>query len=231
MSSTTSIHPDAVLQALLAKTSRSNIKRTLIALHDICRKNHADGLWDFSLACIGRKANEAGLMSYRSLYNPTAQIYRDLIEAWDTYTGPHISLPAKTLASHEHLKKIPDPAVRMIMQGIIAERDSLKAHLNKVKGSDLGKGIIDKRPSNATMVSNPEHGPMAILMPDAQLNESEREALKAAIAPAFLKDEGWEKGLRGEIKNANGRTLFKPGFITAIRKVLGEEQPGVKVVP
>ncbi len=35
MSSTTSIHPDPVLQALLAKASRSNIKRTLIALHDI----------------------------------------------------------------------------------------------------------------------------------------------------------------------------------------------------
>jgi len=230
MSSTTSIHPDAVLQALLAKASRSNIKRTLIALHDICRKNHADGLWDFSLACIGRKANEAGLMSYRSLYNPTAQIYRDLIEAWDTYTGPHIALPAKTLASHEHLKKIPDPAVRMIMQGIIAERDSLKAHLNKIKGSDLGKGIIDKRPSSTTIVSNPGSGPTVVLMPDAQLNPAERDALKAAIEPAFLKGEGWERGPRGEIKNASGRTLFGHGFITAIQKVLGEKQPDVKVV-
>ena len=229
MSSTTNIHPDAVFEALLAKPSRSNVKRTLNALHDICREHHAVGGRDFSIAGIGRKTDEAGLIGYRSLYNPASQIYRDLIQAWAAYAGPSISKPAKTLASHEYLLKIHDPAIRTIMQGIIAERDSLKTQMNLIKGSTLG--IINRRPIGATIVSNPEAGPTAILMPAAQLNEIEREALKAAISPEFLKDQEWLEGARGEIKTANGRPLFKLGFTSAIRRILGEQpQPGVKVV-
>lgn len=230
MSSTTNIHPDAVLEALLAKPSRSNVTRTLNALHDLCRTNHTAGLRDFSIATIGRKADEAGLLSYRSLYNPSSQIYRDLIQAWAAYAGPVISLPPKTLASHEYLLKIHDPAIRMIMQGIIAERDALKTQMNMIKGSNLG--TIDKRPMGATILSNPAAGPTVVLMPSAQLNESEREALKAAISPAFMTDQDWEEGERGEIKTSKGRPIFKHGFTSAIRKILGENpQPGVKVVP
>ena len=230
MSFTTSIHPDAVLEALLAKHRRSNVTRTLIALHDICREHHAAGLRDFSIASIGRKVEEAGLMSYRSLYNPASQIYRDLIQAWGAYAGPSLSPPAKTLASHDYLLKIHDPAIRMIMQATIAERDTLKAQMNLIKGSDLGKGIIDRRPLGATILSNPATGPTALLMPAAQLNESEREALKAAISPQFLKDEGWEEGERGEIKKGR-RVVFKRGFTSAIRRILGDQpQAGVKGV-
>lgn len=230
MSSTKVIHPDQVLDVLLARPLRSNIRRTLIALHDICRKRQIEGLRDFSVGCIGRHAEAANLMSHRSLYNPGAQIYRDLLEAWSTYAGPAISLPAKTLASNEFLFKIQDPSVRMIMQGIILERDRLKTDLNRIKGSNVAKGTIDARPLGATIVSNPESGPTVVLMPDAQLNPAERDALKAAIDPAFIKGEGWERGPRGEIKNASGRNLFGHGFITAIQKVLGEKQPDVKVV-
>lgn len=211
-----------MLQLLLAKPSRSNIKRTLSALHEICRKSYAEGLRDFSLGCIGRKADEAGLISYRSLYNPAAQNYRDLLQAWAAYAGPPIPRQAKTLASHDYLERIPELAVRMIMQGIIAERDSYRAQLNMIKGSDLGKGVIDKRPSVEPRVKISENYSTAILMPAAQLDESERDALKAAISPGFLKGEGWIEGTRGEIKNANGRVIFNHGYINAIRKVLGE---------
>lgn len=230
MCSTTNIHPDAVLDALLAKPCRSNVTRTLNALHEICQRHYAAGLRDFSVASIGRKAEEAGLIAYRSLYNQASRIYRDLIMAWATYAGPSISVPAKTLASHDYLMRIHDPAIRMIMQGIIAERDTLKAQLNLIKGSDLGRGVIDKRPVGAAVISNPRTGPTSVVVPDHRLNESELEALKAAISPEFFKDEEWEEGERGEIKKGR-RIVFKHGYTTAIRKILGyNPQTAVKVI-
>jgi hypothetical protein len=177
---------------------------------------------DFSIACIGRKAEEAGLLTYRTLYNPTSQVYRDLIQAWGAYSGPPIVIPAKSLASNNYLLRIEDPAIRMIMQSIIAERDRLKAEMNMLKGSKYG--IIDLRPLGATFHSDPKAGSMAIMTMGAQLTEPEREALLAAISPKFLKDQGWSEGKRGEILNVNERVLFLHGFTWAIRKALGIDQ-------
>lgn len=229
MPSTTSIHPDAVLEALLAKPSRSNVKRTLNALHDLCRKHYQAGMRDFSIACIGRKAEEAGVFSYRSMYNQAAQIYRDLLQAWRAYSGPPRVLPPKTQASYGYLMKIQDPAVRILVQQVISERDTLRSQINLLKGTTLG--TIDLRPLGASIVSDPENGPRTVLMPAAQLTESERESLRAAISPNTLYDNGWLEGERSEIRvELTGRIVFERGFTSAIRKVLGEKPSGVKDV-
>lgn len=229
MSSITNIHPDAMMEILLARPHRSNVRCTLLALHDLCRKHYGAGLKDFSIACIGRKADEAGLLGYRSLYNRTSQVYRDLIQAWAAYSGPPVISRPKTLASHEYLLKIPDPAIRMIMQATIAERDNLKAEINLLKSGNVG--TIDLRPIGAEIMSSSKAGVTAILMPSAQLTEDERMALKASVSPKFLVDEDWFEGERGEIRTLkSNRVVFERGFTSAIRKVLGQPQPGVKVV-
>ena len=228
MSSTTNIHPEEVLKALLAQPRRSNVKRTLQALHDLCHNHYEAGLRDFSIASIGRKAEEAGLFVCGILYNPSSKIYKDLITAWGAYAGPAVVLPKKTLANHDYLMRIEDPALRMIMQAIIAERDTLKAQINLIKSSHLG--TVNLRPLGAHIVSHPDAGPVAVVMPSVNLTDGEREALRSAISPAFLKGEGWEEGERGEIKMRH-HVLFKNGFTFAIRKILGDQpQPGLKVV-
>jgi len=227
MSSTTNIHPDEVLQALLAGPQRNQVKRTLRDLHDLCRRHYEGGYRDFSIASIGRKAEEAGLFVAKILYNQTSKIYKDIIAAWGAYAGPPLVIPKKILASQAYLLRIDDPAIRMIMQATIAERDSLKAQINLIKNSH--PGTVDLRPLGANIVSHPEAGPIAVLMQDAALTEGEREALKAGISPEFLQDEGWVEGEHGEIKKGR-RVVFKPGFTSAIRKILGEPRSGVKEV-
>jgi hypothetical protein len=63
-------------------------------------------------------------------------------------------------------------------------------------------------------------GPTFVLAKDAQLTRSERDALRKAISPKSLNDEGWREGSHGEILNDTDRTLFDVGFASAIRKVL-----------
>jgi hypothetical protein len=115
----------------------------------------------------------------------------------------------------------------MIMQAIIAERDTLKAQINLIKGSSLG--TIDLRPMGAGITSSQEGAVTATLMPAAQLTESERKALAAVLSLKFLEDEGWFEGERGEIRTLKSkRVVFERGFTSAIRKVLGENPQGVK---
>jgi hypothetical protein len=218
MNGKTDIHPDAVLESLLAKGGRSNRRAGLAKLHEICRRQHESGSRDFSLPAIGRLAEAEGIMKGRVLYNAQSAVYRTLIEAWAAYAGPSASKPPKTLASHEYLMRIEDPAIRYIMQAIIAERDKLKAQLNVLKANT--QVTVDRRPLDATIAAAPGTQPVTVLAPSAQLTPSEREALQNAVSADYLENQGLREGSHGEIVNARGRAVFEVGFARAIRKVL-----------
>ncbi|MNG40738.1 hypothetical protein D3C84_1294790 [compost metagenome] len=52
------------------------------------------------------------------------------------------------------------------------------------------------------------------------MNGAELAALKAAIEPVTLRLVGLSIGNRGEIIDASGRQIHKPGFCDAIAKIL-----------
>lgn len=219
MNCATDIHPDAVLASLLDKGGRSNRRANLAKMHELCRRQHAAGSRDFSLPAIGRLAEAEGILKGRALYNAPSADYRSLIEAWAAYAGPPAPKQAKTLASHDYLLRIADPAIRSIMQAIIAERDKLKAQLNVLKANT--HVTVDRRPLGATVSAAPGVQPVAVLALSAQLTSSEREALQKAVSAAYLEERGLKEGSHGEIVNERGRTVFEVGFARAVRKVLG----------
>ncbi|WP_432258218.1 gamma-mobile-trio protein GmtX [Cupriavidus sp. TMH.W2] len=218
MNGKTDIHPDAVLESLLAKGARSNRRAGLAKMQELCRRQHENGWRDFSLPAIGRLVEAEGIMKGRVLYNAQSADYRTLIEAWAAYAGPPAPKPKKTLASHQYLMRIEDPAIRSIMQAIIAERDKLKAQLNVLKANT--QVTVDRRPLGATIAAAPGTQPVTVLAPSAQLTPSEREALQNAVSAEYLENQGLREGSHGEIVNERGRTVFEVGFARAIRKVL-----------
>ncbi|MDR6504255.1 hypothetical protein J2785_007456 [Burkholderia ambifaria] len=219
MNGLTDIHPDVVLAALLDKRGRSNRRANLTKMHELCRQQHETGSRDFSVSAIGRLAEAEGIIKGRALYNAQSADYRTLIEAWVTYAGPAAPKPPKMLASHDYLMRIEDPAIRSIMQAIIAERDRLKAQLNVLKAST--RVTVDRRPLGATVVATPGCQPVTVLAMAAQLTSSEREALQNAVSADYLEERGLQEGSHGEIVNDRGRTVFDVGFARAIRKLLG----------
>ncbi|AMQ41830.1 gamma-mobile-trio protein GmtX [Aeromonas veronii] len=219
MSSTTDIHPDTVLASLLAKAERSNRRNNLTRMHELCRKQYEAESRDFSVPTIGRLAEADGIMKGRALYNAQSADYKALIEAWAAYAGPATPKPTKTLASHDYLMRIEDPAIRSIMQAIVTERDKLKAQLNTLKAHT--QVVVDRRPLGATITST-TGAPVAVVELSAQLTPSEREALQKAVSADYLEDRGLKEGSHGEIVNERGRTIFDVGFAWAIRRVLGD---------
>lgn len=218
MNSMTDVHPDVVLASLLDKGGRSNRRANLAKMHELCRLQHAAGSRDFSLPAIGRLAEAEGIMKGRALYNAQSADYKALIEAWAAYAGPAAPKPPKTLASHDYLMRIEDPAIRSIMQAIIAERDKLKAQLNVLKANT--QVTVDRRPMGATISAAPGAQTVAVYALSAQLTPSEREALQKAVSADYLEERGLQEGSHGEIVNERGRTVFEVGFARAIRKVL-----------
>lgn len=220
MTRETTVHPDVVLGSLLSKLARAQRQRNLKAVHEICRRQHQAGSSDFSTAAIGKLCEAAGVLKGRALYNAQSADYRALIGAWAAYAGPTQPKATEVLVSHEYLLRIEDPAIRSLMQAIVVERNKLKAQLNTLKAHT--KVVVDRRPLGAQLVTAPGATPVAVFTVESQLTDSERQALSQAVSPRFLEDRGWRELEHGEIINDKGRTIFDPGYATAIRKVLAK---------
>lgn len=223
MTGRTDVHPDAVLASLLEKGGRSNRLANLAKMHELCRRQHEAGSHEFSLPAIGRLAEAEGILKGRALYNAPSADYRALIEAWAAYAGPTAPKPPKTLASHDYLMRIEDPAIRSIMQAIIAERDKLKAQLNTLKAH--AQVTVDRRPLGATVSAAPGSSPVTVLAMAEQLTATEHEAMQKAVSARYLDERGLKEGSHGEIVNERGRTIFEVGFARAVRKMLGDTAP------
>jgi hypothetical protein len=216
------IHPDAILETLKAG-ARPQKQRNLGIIHAVCRDLHELGSRDFSLATVGRMSEERNGMSRNALYNKTSEDFRTLVAAWATFAGEPArkhTTPLKPLPEEDLLRRIDDPALRSLLGGIVAERNRLRGEINVLKAN--ANVVIERRalPGHAHVL--PEGQVMHVLSPLANLTDSETAALRKAISPEFLSQEGWQKGPHGEIINAKGRTLFDVGFANAVRKLLAE---------
>ena len=202
-------HPDTLLGELLSKGGRPLKLRNLRAIHELCRAQHEAGSRDISISTIGKMCERDGLLAARGLYNAAMVDYRNLIGAWSTYAGPVVPKPKKQLASEDYLSRIDDPAIRAIVQGVIVERNKLKAQLNTLKANTTV--VVDRRPAL-------QRSDLAL---SAIFTDSERRALFKAVSPEFLESQGWREADFGEVVNSRGRTVFDPGFATAVRKITG----------
>lgn len=216
------IPPDQVLERLKSSV-RPQKQRNLDIIHVVCRELHQLGSRDFSLATVGRMSEARHGMSRNALYNKASEDFRTLIAAWSAFAGQPAKKqpsPLKSLAEEDLLRRIDDPALRSLLGGIVAERNRLRGVVNLLKRN--ASVVIDRRTLPGSTHVTPAGQVMQVLAPLADLTVSEIAALRKAISPVFLSQEGWREGPHGEIVNAKGRILFDVGFATAVRKLLAK---------
>lgn len=233
MLNTTSVHPDEVLMAILAKGNRRDKEEKLRKLHQLCSdeySRHSQEARDLSIANMARAAESHGLFKSRTIYNKQSEDYVALIRAWEAYNGPKASKVIKKqllpVEKYAFLKKIDDPAIRSLCHMALIERDKIRVELNMLKSITVVP--IDMRPLGADIAKGSIN--VAIIEPAAQLTDSERKALIAAIDPKNLARRKWRLGDTGEVLDERGRFIFNPGFATAIMKILGKsDKPALEV--
>lgn len=212
----TTPHPNQLFESLLAAASHPVKKRNLSAVQSICERQHKTGSGVFTVAEIGRLLSAEGVMGAKSLLNPTSQDYRTLIEAWASFARPAKRATEAHDVSGDWLMRIPDPAIRTLVQATLAEVSKLRGEV----------AVLRKHQQPVTLyrgIAKPDAGEAAVVVvsPAERLTDGEREAVSHAVDPGYLAKHDLVIGKRGEIATASGRVVFDPGFAGGIKKLLG----------
>ena len=215
------MHPDDLLEQLKANANTRK-QKNLDLIHAVCREQYERGSKDFSVATISRIAQERGGPATSTIHNKTGDDFKGLIKAWASHTGGVTRKVRKTTNNPvwDVLDRIPDPAVRSVMGAVLAENKKLRGEVNLLK--QHAQIVIDYRDKSGDSSGASRTG--EYLPADVGLTESEKEALRHAISEKLLIDEGWKEDKHGRILTDKGSPIFKIGFATAIRKILGEPQ-------
>ncbi|MCW7551107.1 gamma-mobile-trio protein GmtX [Endozoicomonas gorgoniicola] len=219
------VDPKQILSNLKEK-SNSRKKKTLDLIFGLLEEQAKKEELDFSIATIGRMSVLAGGPTAQSIHNKNGADYRTLIEAYALAHGttrkkPPIQPLQRAKQNHgakdyDLLSKINDPAMRAAIGTIIRERDLYRNELKVLKSKAFI--TVDRRVTKST-----EQATVEVLPSLAGLfTPSQREALEDAISDKLMARRGWHSQPNGRVKDENGRHLYKPGYVTAIEKILKE---------
>ncbi len=210
------MHPDDLLDQL-KRTATPRKQKTLDLIHEVCLEQYERGSRDFSVATIARIAEDRGGPSKGAIHNKTGDDYKGLIKAWAQHTGG-LTRKVRQVSENPYtalIEKIENPALRSMMAGLLAENRRMRREITLLKAE--GNRVIDMRPRPAESRES-----VQILPASTGLFPSEIEALRHAVSDQVLKGEGWTTDAEGRVRSQAGRVILKAGYVSAIRKILGE---------
>jgi len=209
------MHPDDLLDQLKT-TAKPRKQKTLDLIHEVCREQYERGSKDFSVATIARIAADRGGPSKGAIHNATGDDYKGLIKAWAEHTGG-VTRKIRQVSENPYsalIDKIENPALRSMMNGILAENRQMRREITLLKAE--GNRVIDMRPQ-----STEPRETVQILPASYGLYSTEIEALCHAVSARLFEEEGWTTDAEGRVFNDTKRAIYKPGYVTAIRKIIG----------
>lgn len=216
------LDPKKVLDDLKASATKRK-RASLDLIYGILEQQIENGQRDFSIATIGRLSADAHGPSPQAIRNKGGADYRRIIEVWAIAHNATTKKPLPRGSrgmipkrDEDILKLIEDPALRAVVGAIIAERNRFRKELRVLKSQT--ELTIDRRPEIRGIVPTVEMFPSLSEL----LNDIEREALRNSISEKLLEERGWKTFDNGRVKDQNNRHLYKPGYVTAIQKILME---------
>lgn len=217
------IHPD-VFFAQLIEGASTRKKHSLEIIHSICKGQNERGSKDFSIPTIVRLLDGTGGPTEQTVRNKGGADYRALLSCWANYTDGTTNKPKakqENSISDDILAGISDPTIRALVGVILAENRKLKGENSLLKQKTVLS--IDIRPTLRPILNSNEN--IEALPQLSKLLPSEITALKYAISDEFLNHQGWTTDDQGRIK-VKGIPIYKPGYITALKKVLSDYSDG-----
>ncbi|WP_448108858.1 gamma-mobile-trio protein GmtX [Pseudomonas azerbaijanoccidentalis] len=191
-----------VLNALKSKSS-AKVAKTLDAIYLICDEQRAHGSIDFSYAMISKLGRGKGVPKVQSIRNSTGENYRTLIQAFSATAKPYTSTE-RSKSGDGWVEDIKDLRLRLLVNMKLAELAEANRLIKEFVPPGLEIRIDDRQ------------GPQA----DFRFDEVERRALEYLISPDFLAMWRFKLGSIGDILDQNGKRVFKPMTIDAIKKAL-----------
>lgn len=214
------IHPDELYNQLHENASVRK-KHTLELIHEVCKKQAQQGSKDFSLVKIVNLLADKNGPSEQTLRNKTGEDYRSLIKQWAEYangSSKKIKKQSSSTFNDEILENVDDPTIRALVGMILAENKKLKNENSLLKQQTTL--TIDMRKSKYESLGINQN--TVLVSASHNLTDIELKALREAISDEFMKHRGWTVDDYGRVKE-KGIQVYKPGYVTAIKKVLNEK--------
>lgn len=203
--------PNEVYEAVLSQLKSSRSRKSLAAIHEVCKEHHSSGAVDFKIATIAKLGVNRGVPSAQTIRNKTGEPYRAVIDAWQALGDQkkkEIKGRITPSGKYDWVDELGSPTHRYLVLDLIAQVRHLRAE-NKGFAS-IKKLDIDLRSVSEAAVE--------AKLPNFLTHEL--DALKEAISDEFLSRQGWVRGARGSITDQNGKVIFRNGFVDVIEKVL-----------
>jgi hypothetical protein len=208
----------------LSENASTRKKRSLEIIHKICEEQNERGSKDFSIPTISRLSSKEKGPSEQTIRNKDGEDYRALMKSWADFANgstKKTKTKQESTTSDEVLAGVTDPTIRALVGVILAENRKLKSENSLLKQQT--KLIIDMKPLARPLLNANEN--TEALPQISNLIPSEIDALKNAISDEFLKERDFTTDQQGRIK-FKGRTLYKAGYVTAIKKILSSNLNG-----
>lgn len=220
MAKETILNPDEVLQQLKAGAKSPRTVRSLDIVHQVCMEQRERGSNDFSYGMIGGLSEAKGGPKAQPIRNASGASYRVLIDAWAKFVGGKNRKPpaARTPGLEDDvLSIIDDPVARILVQNFISENKKLKYENQVLKVAAKETVVIDLSGPYRKSATGP-----GVFATDNALLDQERAALRNAISPDTLRMQGWTIDENTGAIKKGPLSVFSPGFVTGLRKILGE---------
>ncbi len=203
--------PNAVYEAVQSQLKSARSRKSLEALHAVCKEHYEAGSVDFKITTIARLGANRGVPSVQTIRNKTGEPYRALIEAWRELShkkNRKSTAQSNARGKHDWVDELQNPAHRFLVLDLIAQVRHLRAENQRY--ASITQLQIDCRA-----------GSEAVVEPQLpHFLSHEIDALKEVVSDEFLARQGWIRGERGNINDQNGKVVFRNGFLDAIEKVL-----------
>jgi hypothetical protein len=193
--------PEVMLTHLCEKAPKQ--KPSLEAIYSVCKEIATSGSTDFSYANVARRGAERRVPRAQSIANKTGENYQALIKCFASAQDAR-KRPSRPRSGDAWADEIKDPQVRILVQRTLAELAEAQRALKELVPPGTSIRVDDRTGSS----------------PDYKLSSIERRALEYLRSDDFLHDFQLERGQYGEVLDQKGRSVFKPGTVEALNKVL-----------
>ena len=212
------LDPEQVLRQLKAGAKSQRTIASLDIVHQVCKEQFDRKSYNYSYSMIGTLSGERGGPKAQPIRNTTGAAYRTLIDTWQKFansSGSAASAQRPTNLENDVLSLISDSVVRILVQKYISENKKLRNENQVLKIVAKEKVVINLsgKGDDSGFIPNP-HVPIDFLL------EQETFALRNAISPETMQRNGWVGDAKSGAVTKGPLTIFSPGFITAVSKIL-----------
>jgi hypothetical protein len=192
--------PDQLLEKL-QEGSSDKVRKTLNVIYSVCKNQLDNGIYDFSIATIARLGSQEGVPKAQSIRNKSGEKYRALIECF-AQNNRRFSTAKRP---ESWIEEIDNAKHRLLVQMMASELSALKQKVNEIIPPERVIHVYDR--------SEPvEHV--------EKFNSVERRSLEYILSNSFLRRWHLSETEFGELVDDQGKVVFKPGTIDALRKAL-----------